>query len=492
MSPDSDSEETIPAPGLAAGVDDLFRRTESPPEGVERGDTTGLEAAPGSEEAKGETVGAAPAVDPLAALGYDLGFEAGAGEGGGGARRSEVEVGGPPPVRGAEGTSEGVEAESTGPGGPEFAEAVEADYEIAPADPGGAVASADFGAILSGVVRERVDLPASVDSAPPMGVSDDDLRRALAAFMASEAADRPASAMRVRFQAEKLGGAGEHEGVALAVERMLVSRPDDEGVRELACQLVTDEVARVLTFRLVDRARDEDEGRALARAFGRLNMEMADAVSHTLARTEDRIARRVLTEVLVRLAPEAQEIMADFIQDARWTVVRDAVTVIGRTGIPNAVQFLTTALAHEEPRVRAEALRALGAVGGGEAAVLARSYLDVADAEVRNAAAEAVGALRDPGSVPRLLARLDDESEREGLVALLHALGRIGDVAAYPALEKRAAPGRLGRGPTEVRVAAVRALAALDTADGWAAVEALVDDRDDEVRGLVRFLLRSR
>lgn len=345
--------------------------------------------------------------------------------------------------------------------------------------------------VLTGVVRQRMDLPPDPE-ALPRGVSTEDLRRALAAFMAADPDTRPTRAMRVRVQAETLGGAGEHEGVARAVERMLLSRPDDEGVRELACQLVTDDVARILTWRLVDRARDEEEGRALAQAFGRLDVEMADAVSSTLAQTEDRIARRVLTEVLVRLAPEAQEIMAGFLQDARWTVVRDAVTVIGRTGIPNAVQFLTTALAHEEPRVRSEALRALGAVGGSEAAVLARSYLDVADAEVRNAAAQAVGMLEDVGSMPKLLARLEEESEREVEVAVVRALGSLGDPAAFAALEKRTAPGRLGRSATDLRVAAIQALAGLDTPDAWTVIESLVDDRDEEVRGLARFLLRSR
>lgn len=340
--------------------------------------------------------------------------------------------------------------------------------------------------------EHRIDLPPPPGSGPPAGVSTEDLRRALAAFMAARGDERAARAVRVRFQAEVLDAAGEHEGIALAVERMLLARPDDEGARELAGQLVTDEVARVLTIRLVDRARDEEQGRALAQAFGRLNPEMADAVSATLARTDDRIARRVLTEVLVHLAPEAQEIVAGFLQDARWHVVRDAVTVIGRTAIPNAVQFLTTALAHDDPRVRSEALRALGAVGGTDAALLARSYLDVGDADVRGAAAEAVGLLRDAGAVPGLLARLDDESEQGVLVAVVRALGRIGDPSALPALEKRAAPGRLGRGPTDVRVAAVQALAGLDTAEAWALVEEAVDDRDEEVRGVAKFLLRSR
>lgn len=360
-------------------------------------------------------------------------------------------------------------------------EAEAAPVESAPAPPPPAEASSD-----------RIDLPPPPGSGPPDGVSTEDLRRALAAFLAARGEERASRALRARFQAEVLEAAGEYEGIAVAVERMLLARPDDQGARELACQLVSDEVARVLTIRLVDRARDEDEGRALARAFGRLNPEMADAVSSTLARTEDRIARRVLTEVLVHLAPEAQEIMAGFLQDARWHVVRDAVTVIGRTGIANAVQFLTTALAHDDPRVRSEALRALGAVGGSDAALLARSYLDVGDAGVREAAAEAVGLLRDAGAVPLLLARLDEEPEGPGIVAILRALGRIGDAAALPAVEKRAASPRLGRGPTDIRVAAVQALAGLDTPDAWAVVDHLVDDRDEEVRGVAKFLLRSR
>jgi HEAT repeat protein len=338
----------------------------------------------------------------------------------------------------------------------------------------------------------RVDLPPAPGDGLPVGVSTEDLRRALAAFMAATPDARTALAVRVRFQAEMLEAAGEQEGIAVAVEKMLLARPDDTGARELACQLVSDEVARVLTWRLVDGCVDEERGRQLALAFGRLNPEMADAVAGVLANTDDRVVRRVLTEVLVRLAPEAQEIMAGFLQDGRWQVVRDAVTVIGRTAIPNALQFLMTALAHDDDRVRSEALVALGTVGGTGAPILARSYLDVSSTEVRGAAAEAVGLLKDDGSVPLLLDRVESEADSAVLLLVLRALGRIGNEAALPALQKRAAGSRFGRGSSDVRVAAVKALAALDREEGWEVITALVDDRDEEVRGVAKFLLRSR
>ena len=357
-----------------------------------------------------------------------------------------------------------------------------------PADPASTAAPAAPIAPAS----PRVDLPPAPGDGLPVGVSTEDLRRALAAFMASSPETRTALAVRVRFQAEMLEAAGEQEGIAVAVEKMLLARPDDAGARELACQLVTDEVARVLTWRLVDDCSDEERGRELAAAFGRLNPEMADAVAGVLANTEDRAVRRVLTEVLVRLAPEAQEIMAGFLQDGRWQVVRDAVTVIGRTAIPNALQFLMTALAHDDDRVRSEALIALGTVGGADAPVLARSYLDVSSAEVRAAAAEAVGLLKDDASVPFLLDRVESESDQAILLVVLRSLGRIGNEAALPALQKRAGGSRFGRGSSEVRVTAVKALAALDREEGWEVIHGLVDDRDEEVRGVAKFLLRSR
>lgn len=338
----------------------------------------------------------------------------------------------------------------------------------------------------------RLDVPDAQDRPAPTGVSTEDLRRALSGFISASPDERTSHAVRVRLHAEMLEEAGEVEGLARAIERTLLARAGDGGARELACQLVTDEVARVLTYRLVDACADEAKGRRLAALYGRLNPEMADAVARVLATNDDPIVRRVLTEALVALAPESQELVAQFLMDANREVVSDTVTVIGRTGIPNAVQFLMTALAHDDPGVRTEALIALGRVGGPEAGLLARSYLDVADRGVRAAAVEALGKLGDDASVPKLVERLEAESDTEVQVSVLLALGRIGNEAALPSLLKRATSSRFSRGSRQLRRAAVQALAGLDHDDAWACLEELVDDRDAEVRDLAVYHLRSR
>jgi HEAT repeat protein len=88
---------------------------------------------------------------------------------------------------------------------------------------------------------------------------------------------------------------------------------------------------------------------------------------------------------------------------------------------------------HANAQVRRAAAKALGALGDGAAARPLLSMLDDPDPMVSHAAVEALGKLGDKTAVPALLARLDgpNVSDRRRAVEIL---GELGDKDAIPAL----------------------------------------------------------
>jgi HEAT repeat protein len=89
---------------------------------------------------------------------------------------------------------------------------------------------------------------------------------------------------------------------------------------------------------------------------------------------------------------------------------------------------------------------------------------------------------RSAGQV--LLARLEDESEPEVVRALVAALGALRESTSVAKLAELARPvsGVFQRRAAEVRLAAVRALAAVATPEALGALERYRDDAVPEIR----------
>lgn len=130
----------------------------------------------------------------------------------------------------------------------------------------------------------------------------------------------------------------------------------------------------------------------------------------------------------------------------------------------------------------------LARCGGDEAPRLVERMLDDGQAEVRSAAAVALGALRVGRALPRLHALLDSEKEQGVVEAVVGALGVLGDPVSVPLLERKASSSLFSRTPSEVRIAALRALHAIGTPAARAAVEGARNDRDVAVREAARGL----
>ena len=124
--------------------------------------------------------------------------------------------------------------------------------------------------------------------------------------------------------------------------------------------------------------------------------------------------------------------------------------------------------------------------------MLVCGMLEDPDAEARLAAAMAAGALKVERALKPLLRILDGEDDVDVTIGVVRALGQIGDPGAVNLIEKRAVVSFFSRPPVEVRIVAYRALLSIGTPHARKLVEQAADDKDPEVKRIVRDLLAGQ
>ena len=317
------------------------------------------------------------------------------------------------------------------------------------------------------------------------------LAGAVSAYLIGMADQRRDLVNPVRSQTAAAIDADQLDEVAAAMEALLIHPVPDPDADSLAKELITTPVEGRLVSRL---GSEKDEGRrdALIRALATLGVSMARTISSSLANTDDRHARRSYVRTLVAMGHDGMTAVEEMMGDPRWFVVRNGVTVLGEVGGDTAVGFLTSTLAHEDPRVRRETVISLARIGGEDAGMLALGMLEDADADVRAGASRAVGVLKVERAVKPLLALLESEEESAVVEQVLRSLGQLRDPGAVSAIEKRAVGRFLRKPPTDVRVAAYAALGAIGTPHALKVVEEAREDKDASVRSVVSALLASR
>ncbi|MCG6954972.1 MAG: HEAT repeat domain-containing protein [Gemmatimonadetes bacterium] len=341
------------------------------------------------------------------------------------------------------------------------------------------------------VVSSAPEAPSGGVEAPETG--PDALSYAVSRFLEADRGGREGLAEKVLAAAAALREETSLDELADAVGR-LARAPG--GTHEgtpwaLARAVLTPGIAGRLAERL-GSARDERGHADLVTVCVRLGRDMALALSDALSDTTDRFARRAYMDVMVQMGEDGIAVAEEMVEDGRWFVVRNAAAVLGEIGGERAVGLLASALAHEDARVRREALHALAKVGGEDAGQLVYGMIGDPDSDVRAAAAMAAGALRVPRALRPLLVLLEEERDPDVVVTVLHALGQLADPAATPAIEKRAARSFFSRPPTDVRIAAYRALYSIRTPRAKRVLVGAADDKDPRVRAAVRELLFQR
>lgn len=300
-----------------------------------------------------------------------------------------------------------------------------------------------------------------------------------------------ASADRIRELAEEFEGRLDLNPVARATERLVLAagdppEPNTLGVgRSIASPRVLGQLVRRMGAERSEERRAEYY--IIARGLGQ---GMAEAVRTELGETTtDRLARRIYCEALTEMGPTGRRMIESMVEDDNQFIVRNAISILGDTGGPNAVSLVTSALANSDRRVRREALKSLAKLGDPEAGELVLGLLDDSDDEVRAAAAVAAGELGVDRALRPLLKMLDESKNADESIPLIRALGQIGDPGAVNALEKFAVPGILRRPRTDVRIASYRALHQIGTPHAKQLLLAVAKDKDEDVKEAVKGML---
>jgi HEAT repeat protein len=198
----------------------------------------------------------------------------------------------------------------------------------------------------------------------------------------------------------------------------------------------------------------------------------------------DADVREACAAVVGRGGDRVVPVLARRLADERREAKVGIAALLGATGSAHALPLLLSLVQQQDASVRAATVTALGRVGGNDAGRAVLAALRDADAAVRAAAAQAAGAMGERSAGPALLSRLEGESEPEVVCALAAALGALRESTSVPRLAVLASPvsGVFQRRAGAVRLAAVRALAAVATPEALGALERYRDDAVPEIR----------
>jgi HEAT repeat protein len=235
----------------------------------------------------------------------------------------------------------------------------------------------------------------------------------------------------------------------------------------------------------LDESETDDQARffGLAVAIGRPALGLACAVMAKAARSRTRAAACTM---LSYLCSDQPELLAPYLSDSRWYVVRNAVFVLGQIGGPEVVELLRGAAVHPDPRVRRQVMQALGGVPSPHRLPILIGQLDTRDPQLLGAALAMLARERSPriaAAILKQIAAPDFESRSEdNQRALFGALAENADDAAVPTLELLLHKGGWFARRSFERTAAARTLQRIGTPLARAAIEAGLRSRSEAVR----------
>lgn len=260
-------------------------------------------------------------------------------------------------------------------------------------------------------------------------------------------------------------------------------------------QLTSDDVLDFLVAFLCTKGVPEEVRRRIIRILVFLKEKVVHRLMDHLAEESDAQARKFLTEALISQGEVAVPVLASYLADERWFVVRNAVAILGEIRSQEAIGFLSPLLGHRDLRVRRETIRAFTKIGGLNAVQILLQTVEGSEAALRRQALLSLGAMKNPAAVPTLLklVRRPDPFVKRAEVKkeAIKALGEIGSVEAAPTLQAILKHRKLWKRSRfdEVRRAAALALGEIGDEGATALLETTADDRSELVaRGAIQAL----
>jgi cellulose synthase operon protein C len=279
-----------------------------------------------------------------------------------------------------------------------------------------------------------------------------------------------------------------------ALNGLLVVPPDERTDPLLDRMETVDAEDQVLLLSLLppltDAAHIDRLVPLLAHPHGRVRGAAAEAIGRSPG-GGDRLARELgrddVRPEVVRasgwLGPRACAALTPLLRDEDAEIRAAAAQALGRCAEPGVANVIEEAASDEaDPRVCRALYRALGRIGGDAAVRVLHEALDDEDPETRVTVIEALGATRSPHAIPHL-DRMLAGSAAESLAAI-GALGDIPDPGAVSLIEP------FLRSPdVERRRAAASAVLPASETLSMEALEVLGHDSDPWVRGVAARML---
>lgn len=207
-----------------------------------------------------------------------------------------------------------------------------------------------------------------------------------------------------------------------------------------------------------------------------------------LGELENSKARRSLCDVICELGKNRVELITPFINDPRWYLVRNVIYILARAGKEQALPYIFKGFNHREPRVRREAVQALGLIGSPRASATLVRALHDEDRQIRSLAALNLAKVVKKDSLPHLLEVVQSKEfyrrEKAEIKAFFDAIGMIGsDEATRPLQQLLEQRSWLGSGKkAEIRLGAANALAMIGTPEAKSILQSGRNSRDQDIR----------
>ena len=228
-----------------------------------------------------------------------------------------------------------------------------------------------------------------------------------------------------------------------------------------------------------------DLGGYVLRALGKAG---AVPLINALVGENSRLGRRRLIAVLVSMGDVVVPWARQMLEDQRWFVVRNMVTVLGGIASAEAQKSLGQLAGDKDPRIRKEVARAFGRIGGPTAHEQLLRFLEDPDPGVRVMAVSAAASHSSPQLLEALWTVFRDtrigSADWNIKAAVLRTTGRLRMPAALPRLASIAArrPFFHRKRWRVLRRTAVQALGEIGGQEAVALLERLRGDRDVEIR----------
>lgn len=222
----------------------------------------------------------------------------------------------------------------------------------------------------------------------------------------------------------------------------------------------------------------------IRKVFSFIGEPAIEMLLNLLSSANDIKTRKIIINELTHFGDIAFNRVIYHLNDERWYIVRNMVTILGIFGKKEAIPYLLEVSKHNDSRIRKEVVKSLARIQDPKAFDILREMLSYESEDVKKLIIFSLGIMRDSNSIKSILSILESEESLPLKKEALVALGRIGHHSVIPVLQKYALKkGFFKKAETKtLRLSAIDGLSEIKHDESIKTLEKLLKDSDDDIR----------